>query len=51
MEKSRTVYAKGPGAKASAELVIKDFVEVMKTSATRKCYASDTFRVGNTPMA
>ena len=50
MEKSRTVYAKAPGVKATAELVIKDFVEVMKTSATRKCYGSDPFMVGNIPM-
>ena len=50
METSRTVYAKAPGAKATAELVIQDFLEVMKTSEPGKCYASDTFMVGDTPM-
>ena len=51
MEKSRTVYAKAPEAKATAELVIKDFAEVMKTSKSGKSYSSDTFMVGDTPMA
>ena len=51
MEKSRTVYAKGPEVKAAAELVIKDFLEVMKTSKVGKDYTSDTFMVGETPMA
>ena len=50
MEKSRTVYAKAPGVKATAELVIKDFLEVMETSKPGKRYASDTFMVDNTPM-
>ena len=50
MEKSRTVYAKAPGVKATAELVIKDFVEVMKTSEPGKSYASDNFMVGGNPM-
>ena len=51
MEKSTTVYAKAPGMKATAELVIKDFLEVMKTSQPGKSYASDTFMVGDAPMA
>ena len=52
MEKRRrTVYAKAPGVKATAELVIKDFLEVMKTSEVGKYYASDTFMVGDAPMA
>ena len=50
MEVNRTVYAKAPGVKATAELVIKDFVEVVKTSKTGKSYSSDTFMVGDTPM-
>ena len=51
MEKVRTVYAKAPGAKGTAELVIQDFLEVMKTSKPGKRYVSDTFMVGATPMA
>ena len=51
MEKSTAVYAKGPGAKATAELVIQNFLEVMATSKPGKGYESDTFMVGNTPMA
>ena len=47
----RTVYAKGPKAKVTAELVIKDFLEVMRTSLPGKEYVSDTFMVGDTPMA
>ena len=51
MEKSRTVYANAPGAKATAELVIQDFLDVMTTSEPKKSYASDVFMVGNNPMA
>ena len=51
MEKNRTVYAKASAGKATAELVIKDFVEVMKTSQPGKSYSSDTFMVGEIPMA
>ena len=51
MEKSRTVYVNAPGVKATAELVIKDFLEVMKGSEPGKRYTSDIFMVGNTPMA
>ena len=47
----RTVYTKGPKAKVTAELVIKDFLEVMRTSLPGKEYVSDTFMVGDTPMA
>ena len=50
MEKSRTVYAMAPGVTATADLVIKDFLDVMKISKPGKCYASDTFMVGDTPM-
>ena len=50
MEKSRTVYAKAPGVKATAELVIQDFIEVMTTTKPRRDYASDNFMVGATPM-
>ena len=51
MEKNRTVYAKASAGKATAELVIKDFVEVMKASEPGKSYSSDTFMVGEMPMA
>ena len=51
MEKNRTVYAKAPARKATAELVIKDFVEVMKTSQPGSSYSSNTFMVGEIPMA
>ena len=43
MERNRTVYAKVQEARATAELVIKDFHDVMRTSKLGKCYASDTF--------
>ena len=51
MEKSRTVYAKATEAKATAELVIKDFVRVVNSSKPGKFYFSDIFMVGDTPMA
>ena len=51
MEKSRTVYAKATEAKATAELVIKDFVGVVNSSKPGKFYFSDIFMVGDTPMA
>ena len=50
MVKSRTVYARTPGVKATAELVIKDFLEVTKTSEPGKSYVSDIFMVGDNPM-
>ena len=51
MEKSRTVYAMATEAKATAELVIKDFVGVVNSSKPGKFYFSDIFMVGDTPMA
>ena len=46
-----TVFAKTSPEQATAKLVIKDFVEVMTTSKPGKGYTSDTFTVGDTPMA
>ena len=46
-----TVFAKASPEQATAKLVIQDFVEVMKTSKPGKGYTSDTFTVGDTPMA
>ena len=48
---NHTVYAKSADVQVTAKLTIKDFVEVMKTSKPGKCYVSDTFMVGETPMA
>ena len=48
---NHTVYARSADVQVTAKLTIKDFVEVMKTSKPGKCYASDTFMVGATPMA
>ena len=43
MERNRTVYAKVPEARATSELIIKVFHDVMKTNKLGKCYVSDTF--------
>ena len=45
-----TIFAKSAPVKATAKLVIKDFVEVMGKSKPGKCYPSDTFMVGDIPM-
>ena len=50
MERSRTVYARAAGSKATAELVIKDFLVLMEASKPGKYFKSDTFMVGDTPM-
>ena len=46
-----TVYAKSTGAKATAKLVIKDFLDVIKACKPGKGYPSEVFMVGDTPMA
>ena len=46
-----TVFAKTSPIKATAKLVIKDFEEVMKGSNPGVKYDSNTFMVGDTPMA
>ena len=46
-----TVYAKSAGAKATAKLVIKDFLDVIKACKPGKGYPSEVFMVGDTPMA
>ena len=48
---NHTVYSKSADVQETAKLTIKDFVEVMKTSKPGKSYHSDTFMVGETPMA
>ena len=48
---NHTVYAKSADVQVTAKLTIKDFIEVMKTSKPGKFYSSDTFMVGDTPMA
>ena len=48
---NHTVYAKSADVQVTAKLTIKDFFEVMKTSEPGKWYATDTFMVGDTPMA
>ena len=50
MRRSRTVYARAAGSKATAELVIKDFLALMEASKPGKYFKSDTFMVGDTPM-
>ena len=50
MERSRTVYARAAGSKATAELVIKDFLVLMEASKPGKYFKSDTFMVGDTQM-
>ena len=46
-----TVFAKTSPIKATAKLVIKDFEEVMKGNNPGVKYDSNTFMVGDTPMA
>ena len=46
-----TVFAKTSPIKATAKLVIKNFEEVMKGSNPGVKYDSNTFLVGDTPMA
>ena len=48
---NHTIYAKSSDVQVTAKLTIKDFVEVMKTSQPGKSYSSDTFMVGEIPMA
>ena len=51
MDENLTVFAKTSAVQATAKLVIKDFVEVMTTSKPGEKYNSDTFMVGDIPMA
>ena len=51
MDENLTVFAKSSPVQATAKLTIKDFVEVMPTSEPGDKYNSDTFMVGDTPMA
>ena len=44
------LYAKSNDAEATAKLVIKDFVELMKACTPGRSYSSVTFRLGDTPM-
>ena len=46
-----TVFDKPADIQATAKLVIKDFVEVMTTSKPGEKYNSDTFMLGDIPMA
>ena len=46
-----TVLAKSDDVKATATLVIKDFVDVMSKYIPGKSCSSDSFMVGDTPMA
>ena len=48
---NHTVYARSADVEVTANLTIKDFVQVMKTSKPGKHYDSDVFMVGATPMA
>ena len=46
-----TVLARSCDVKARATLVIKDFVDVMSKYSPGKSCSSDSFMVGDTPMA
>ena len=45
-----TMFGKGPKTEVTASLVIKDFVEVMKSTEPGKFLESDDFMVKETPM-
>ena len=45
-----TLYAKSNDAEATAKLVIKDFVELMKACTPGRSYSSVTFRLGDIHM-
>ena len=45
-----SVFAKSGGFQGTAKVVIKDFVELMRTSRPKDCYASAPFMVGDIPM-
>ena len=52
MMENTTVYdGRSSTIKATGKLVIKHFIEAMSACKPRKCYESDTFKVGDIPLA
>ena len=45
-----SVFAKSGGFQGTANVVIKDFVELIRASKPKDCYASAPFMVGDIPM-